>query len=420
MQHQLARAIAAGCLLWLVAAPAALAHGPVAREAEAAEGQARLFTSDSATGQVIVVDLPAGEVIARLATPPFILSLGLTQDSRYLFALRGRNTTRDTVTVIDTGADGSGKLRFPAIVRSWQGNAPGGIRDGRLASVGGQDALFNEGLAEAQVFQSHDFGSLNAVPVRTLKLVAPDHYHYQEAGNNLYVGHLAKGLVQIIDRESGEEVGRVEKCPVLHGMSGDEVTGRVLFACVRDVVVIGTRGDEANREVARIPYPGDQRAGVFMHGKDGVIWGTTEGANPAVLRLDTRRQPYAFEAIPVNSAIQRGITEDGSLMLLYSRDGTLDIRDGGTGQSLRSLAVSKPFDAAYHEHVDKALLPDIVTSGKLAYITIPTEGVIVEVDIEAGKVLRRIAVGGQPTRLSLVRAGTTPPATSRSAAAGSP
>ncbi|MDP2324166.1 MAG: hypothetical protein Q8N51_09065, partial [Gammaproteobacteria bacterium] len=290
----------------------------------------------------------------------------------------------------------------------WQGSAPGGVRDGRLASIGGRDAVFNEGVGNVQIFGSNDFGSLDAVPVRTLKLAAPDHYHYQEAGKNLYVGHLAQGLVQIIDRESGQEIGRVQQCPVLHGMSGDEVTGRVFFACLRDVIVIGTRGDEANREVARIPYPGEQRAGVFMHGRNGVIWGTTEGANPAVLKLDTRRQPYAFEAIPVNSAIQRGITDDGSLMLLYSRDGTLDIRDGGTGASLRTVAVSRPFDSAYHEHVDKALLPDIVTSGTRAYVTIPTEGVIVEVDMNAGKVLRRIKVGGQPTRLSLVNVGTMP------------
>lgn len=400
--------IAAGCLTGLLVVPVAPAHGPVTRKAEAVEGHTRLFTSDSATGEVIVVDLPAGEVVTRLATPPYILSMGLSQDSRYLFVMRGRDTNRDTVTVIDTGADAPGKLRFPAIVRSWQGSAPGGIRDGRLASIGGQDAVFNEGVGNVQIFGSNDFGSLDAVPVRTLKLVAPDHYHYQEAGQNLYVGHLAQGLVQIIDRESGQEIGRVPQCPVLHGMSGDEVTGRVFFACMRDVIVIGTRGDEANREVARIPYPGEQRAGVFMHGRDGIIWGTTEGANPAVLKLDTRRQPYAFEAIPVNSAIQRGITDDGSLMLLYSRDGTLDIRDGGTGASLRTVAVSRPFDSAYHEHVDKALLPDIVTSGDRAYVTIPTEGVIVEVDMNAGKVLRRIEVGGQPTRLSLVSAGAMP------------
>ena len=123
--------------------------------------------------------------------------------------MRGRDTKRDTVTVIDTGMDGSGKFLFPAIVRTWLGDAPGGVHEGHLASVGGQDALFNEGTGEVEIFGAEDFGSLAAVPVRTIKLAAPDHYHYEEAGDNLYVGHLAKGLVQILDRNSGKEVARV-------------------------------------------------------------------------------------------------------------------------------------------------------------------------------------------------------------------
>jgi DNA-binding beta-propeller fold protein YncE len=401
--------IAAGFLA-VLAGPAALAHGPVARNAEGQAAAARLFASDSATGEVVAIDLPEGKVVARLATPPYVLTLGLTQDSRYLFAMRGRDTKRDTVTVIDTGLEDSGKFRFPAIVRTWLGSAPGGVHDGHLSTIGGQDAVFNEGTGEVEIYEGSDFGSLDAVPVRRLKLAAPDHYHYQEAGDNLYVGHLAKGLVQIIDRKSGTEVGRVAGCPVLHGMCDDPETGRLFFACMGNVVVVGTRGDEANREVARIPYPSKQRAAIFMHGKDGVMWGTSEGANPAILRLDGRKQPYAFESIPVNAAIQRGVTEDGSFILLYSRDGILDIRDGATGETLRTVRVSRKFDSEYHEHVDKALLPEIVTLGNSAWITIPTKGQLVEVDILAGKVLRKIRIGGQPTRLVAVRATAAPTA----------
>ena len=404
--------IAAG-LLVVLAAPAAMGHGPVARNSEGQVAAARLFTSDSATGEVVAIDLPEGNVVTRLATPPFVLTLGLTNDSRYLFAMRGRDTKRDTVTVIDTGLDASGsKFRFPAIVRTWLGNAPGGVHDGHLSTIGGQDAVFNEGTGEVEIYEGSDFGSLDAVPVRTLKLAAPDHYHYQEAGDNLYVGHLAKGLVQIIDRKSGAEVGRVAGCPVLHGMCDDQDTGRLFFACMGNVVVVGTRGDEANKEVARIPYPSKQRAAIFMHGKDGVMWGTSEGANPAILRLDGRKQPYAFESIPVNAAIQRGVTEDGSFILLYTRDGILDIRDGATGETLRTVRVSRKFDSEYHEHVDKALLPEIVTLGNSAWITIPPKGLLVEVDILAGKVLRKIKLGGQPTRLVIVQAGAKPVATS--------
>lgn len=409
MRHAGRNWIAAGWLA-LLTAVAAEAHGPVARTAEGQVADARLFTSDSATGDVVAVDLPSGNVVARLGTPPYVLTLALTHDNRFIFAMRGRNTNRDTISVIDTGVGApGGKFRFPAIVRSWLGRSPGGAHEGHLATVGGHDAVFNEGTGEVEIYESDNFASLDAVPVRRIKLAAPDHFQYLEAVDNLYVGHLAKGMVQILDRQSGKEVARVPGCPLLHGMIDDPTTGRLLFACMGNVLVVGTRGAEANREVARIPYPSKRRVGTFIHGKDGVLWGSDEGTNPAILRLDTRKLPYVFESIPVNAAIQRGVTEDGNFILLYSRDGILDIRDGATGESLRTVKVSRQFDSEYHEHVDKALLPGIVTRGNTAYITIPPEGVIVEVDILAGKVVRKIEVGGQPTRLVLVKAMMTPP-----------
>lgn len=417
--------------LLAMAGQSAVAHGPVPRKAENVPTEARLFTADSATGAVVVVDLPSGQVVTRIPTPPFVLTMGRSQDGRYIFAMRGRDSDRDTITVIDSGIDrAAGKMLLPVVARTWLGRSPGGVHDGVLSSVGGRDAIFQEDVGELQVFDGNDFGSLNGVPSRLIKLAAPDHYHYLEAGNFLYVGHLAKSMVQILERDTGQEVGRVQKCPILHGMAADEPSGRLFFACMKDVVVVGTRSGEQNREVARIPYPSAQRIGIFVHGRDRVIWGTTEGANPAVLKLDAAREPYAFEAVPVDSVIQRGATEDGSLLLLYSRTGKLDIRDGGSGRLLRQVAISKPFSKEYHEHVDKALLPDIITRGTTGLISIPPEGVIVEVDLVKGRVMRRIAVGGEPTRLIAVEArasanpqtsaGATASATRAIESAGSP
>lgn len=387
-----------------LAAPLVQAHGPVPRIVEATEIDARVLVSDSATGEVIVLDLPAGEVVTRLSTPPHVLSFGLAADGRHAFAMRGRDTDRDTVTVIDTGV-ADGVAIFPTIARTFTGHAPGGVRHGQLATVGGKTAVLNEEVAEIEIYGSDDFGGLDAVPTRVIKTSAPDHYHYLEAGDYLYVGHLAKGLVQIIDRASGEEAGRVGSCPILHGMAKDEASGRLFFACMQNVMVVGTRGDEMNTEVARIPYPDKQRIAIFFEGRDGVFWGSTEGANPAILRLDTTKQPYEFQAVPVNSAIQRGSTDDGEFLVLYSRTGQLEIRDGGTGDLLREVKVSESFDADYHEHVDKALLPDIVTLGHRAYVSIPPEGTLVEVDLDSGEVERTLQLGGEPTRMLIVPAG---------------
>ncbi|MFW2405954.1 MAG: hypothetical protein ACN4GT_14370, partial [Gammaproteobacteria bacterium] len=70
-------------------------HGGTGRVAEGSTAEARLFVADAATGDVVAVDLPSGDVVSRLSTPPFIMSLALSADQRHLFAMRGRNTDRD-------------------------------------------------------------------------------------------------------------------------------------------------------------------------------------------------------------------------------------------------------------------------------------------------------------------------------------
>jgi hypothetical protein len=86
----------------------------------------------------------------------------------------------------------------------------------------------------------------------------------------------------------------------------------------------------------------------------------------------------------------------------------LQVRDGGTGELIRTVAVSAPFDEELDEHVDKAILPDILTLGDLAYVSLPHEGRIAEVDLQQGTVIRYLEVGGEPTRLRLLKAGGTP------------
>ena len=317
---------------------AAMAHGPVPRVPESDASTARLFSADSATGEVIVVDLPSGEVVTRLATPPYIILLTLSGDGRHVVAMRGRSTDRDTITFIDSGFDPSRQVRFPTIVRTFAANAPGGEHDGRLFSVDGRDAIVQEGAAEMDIFDAANFGSTGAVQISQIKLAAPDHYHYLEAGKYLYVGHLARGFVQIIDRDTGTEAGRIGNCPVLHGAAKDEESGRLFFGCINGVLVVGTKGAELNQEVARIPYPSKQRVATFMKGEGRILWGKTEGAIPALQRLDLKKKTYAFESVPVDDSIQQATTEDGSRLLIYSRNGNLDIRDGGTGGRARSIS----------------------------------------------------------------------------------
>jgi len=380
------------------------AHGPVARVPAVWTQQARLFIADAQNGEMVVIDLPEGNTVTRVPTPPFIMVTGFSSDARYLVAMRGRSTDRDWVTVIRTGFDpATGETRFPYVARTFLGSAPGGARHGHLASIGGKDAIFMEDQAEIQVYDDVGLANMDATQLRTYKLAAPDHYFYLEAADKLYVGHLGKGIIQVLNRDSGEEVARIPGCPVLHGMAKDQSSNRLFYACQGNVIVIGTEGDEADREVARIAYPGRQRVGAFLRGKDQVLWGYTEGELTALYRLDVARQPYAFEVLPLKASIQQNVNSDGSLLLVLLRSGVFEIRDGGDGELLHSVAVAKAFAAEFHEHVDKAILPDIQTLGDLAYVSLPHEGRIAEVNLRTAKVLRYLETGGEPSRLRLLQ-----------------
>jgi DNA-binding beta-propeller fold protein YncE len=387
--------------------PIAGAHGPVDRAADLTPVEARLFVADNQDGSVLVVDLPAADKVLRLATPPFIISVGRPANSRYVFALRGRSTDRDFVTVIDSGFEAGGKARTPYIARSFvAGTSPGGTDQGNLLTIGGKPALFMDDDGELLVFGSDDFSGLGEIPVRRYKLAGPDHLHMVEAGEYFYVGHLIKGLLQIIDKETGEEVARIEACPILYGATQDEATGRLFFSCQKHVLVVGSRGDELHKELGRIPYPGRQRIGPFLHGRDRVLWGYTESAQAELQRLDLATEPYVIESLTVDASIQQNTSPDGEYLLVYSRSGMLDIRHGGTGELIHQVQVSRAFDQAYHEHVDKALLPDIRFLGDRVFISLPHEGRIAEVQLQSGEVTRYIDVGGQPTRMVAVSAAS--------------
>lgn len=379
---------------------APFAHGPVARVTDTKEFQNRLFVADAASGEVVALDVPSGEVVARLQTPPYIMQLGLSADSRYLFATRGRNTDKDFVTIIDTGIDSSfTTARPPFVARTISARTPGGIRGGRVASVGGNDALFMEGSAEIFVMNTSDYSGMAGIEPRIYQLANPDHYHYLESGRYLYVGHLRSGMVQILDRETGDEVKRIENCPALHGMAKDQATGRLLFSCRDDVVVIGSRGNETNLVIERVGFPEQQRTAAFQWGAERVIWGYTEGTLPMLYRMDLKVQPWRFDVLPVDKAIQQRVTEDGRYLLVLTRAGDLLIHDGTSGEFRRKIRIATAIEDDLHEHVDKAILPAIATADGSAFVSLPHEGRIVQVGIEAGIVEETYDIGGEPTRV---------------------
>ncbi|MDJ0927730.1 MAG: hypothetical protein QNJ73_08775 [Gammaproteobacteria bacterium] len=393
-------------------------HGEVDRVTEAKPGHIRILTADAGSGEIITLDLPDGEVVSRIQAPRYTITIGLSSDHQHLYVLRGRSTDRDWVTVINTGVTpASNEIRPPFVARTLPAEAASGPFHNVMPTIGGKDFLFMEDSAEMVVMEDENFATYDPVPVTRYQLAAPDHYFYIETEENFYIGHLRRGFVQVLSKETGAEVIRIRGCPALHGKAKDPVTGRLFFACDPNIMVVGTRGDEINTVLTRINYPGDLRVGAFLKGKGRVLWGFTEGTVPIVYRFDTATEPYVLTPVSVGASVRQEVTEDGGLLLSLTRGGVLQIRDGDSGKLLRAAVIADPFTQSLHEMTDKAVLPDIGTLGDRAFVTLPHQGRIAEVDLTAGELVRHYDIGGSPTRLVVIPvtgevnlAGTTPAA----------
>lgn len=380
-------------------------HGAVQRASELKDSEVRLFIADNMDGSVVVVDFPNGEITHRVSTSPSIMILALSRNNQYIYAMRGRDTDEDLTSIINTGFDvKENQFRKPHVIRTIKTDTPGGPRDNKMATVGGYDAILTEGEAEIVVIISDDIDGYSELKTKRYKIAAPDHYHYLEGEDYLYIGHLFNGFVQVLNRSTGEEVKRIQGCPRLHGMTEDKASGRLIFSCARDVIVVGTLGEEKAKLITRIPYPENTGRGcaAFLKGKGRVQWCYTEGVIPRLYRVDFAQEPYQFTTLSVESSIQQNATDDGQYLMVLSKQGVLYLYDGGNGNLIKTIKVSEPFLGDWFEDVGKAILPDIASHHGTAYITLTHEGRIAEIDLEQGEIKRYIDIDGFPTRIVLL------------------
>jgi len=368
-----------------------LGHAPAPEQQEVfPETQARLFLADNGpTPQILALDLPRGEVVARIPVPPKTMSLGALPSGRYLLATRGRDTDRQWVSAILTGKEG--EWRRPILVKSLLlGKGVGGFEGSRVGTLFGKPFLAVEREGFLLRFPEEALEWDKAFLAEKLALGAPDHYHFVQLGEDrLAVGYLRLGKVRLLDREG--KVLSEAPCPVMHG---EAITEQALyFACAKDLLVL----DREGREVARLPYPVPERIGAFLEG-EGVFFGYTEGSRHLQL-LEPKTQ--RLTPIPLGGTLLRG-KGYGEVLLVLLQEGHLQVRSGKDGLLLRSIRVDGGFPEL-EEDTSGAVLPDIARLDHLAYVSLPHRGLIAEVDWKKGKLLRYLRVGGMPTRLVLVR-----------------
>jgi len=383
--------IAVGCW-WFIGQSNAWAHGDAPSYEELWSGEARLFVADNARDEILVIDLPDGQVTARIQVPPKTMGIGATPDGNYVVVTRGRDVDRQHVTVINTAITKEG-FRRPFISKTLLlGKSIGGIHGGHLSMLWGKLFLVAEAEGKMYRFDSTALDGNAPFAATEFDLGIPDHYDFAEAADSVWAGGI-RSEIRLLDKQ-GKELVKVS-CPVNHGIVVEPKTKRVFGACAKDVVVI-----EGQSLQKRIPYPGKERIGAFTITKAG-FFGTSESVQNLQLIDPTN---LTIKLVPLDSILYaRGTTPNGELMLVLLQNGMFQIRDGVDGKLLREVRVSTPFPE-WEEDISGAIMPSIVATNDLAYISIPQRGTIAEVDLEAGKLMRYLMIGGKPTRLVLLEA----------------
>jgi len=204
---------------------------------------------------------------------------------------------------------------------------------------------------------------------------------------------------------SGAIVDSARNCPGLHGLAGNSTA--VLFGCADGALLVQNSG---GRPVfSKLAAAGAPTFGV------GTVWGWHD--KPLLLvRATVRGQPTSVATRKMGIAdptartlrlidlpngdidVTGDLDDAGRNAVILGRSGTLYIVNGATQQVTGTLAgVTAVVPAT------GALSHQIAVAEGRVYITNPTAGEIVEVDITGTPALvRRHQVGGQPTRVALL------------------
>jgi hypothetical protein len=374
-----------------MSAAVATAHMPIPPTPEVWEGSGRLFVADNGTDSVLAVDLPSGNVTARISVPAHTMQLGVSPDSSTVVAIRGRDTDRQLVTFIDAAVEGDG-LRLPHVSRTLDlGTGMYGVHDGELEQLWGRNLLIAENQAIAYLYPDSALDPALAFDATEFPLAYPDHLHIVDEGDAAWIAYLANGVVELTD-QAGEVLASVA-CPAAHGAVRDEATGLGVFACMTDVAVVNE-----STEVARLTYPEEERIGGFLETDAGLV-GYSEGVT-GLHKVDVAAG--TIDRVEIGGELYRTVvSDDGEHVLALLESGELEVRSAETLDLERSIAVSRQFPPL-HETTSGAIMPDIVVSGSTAYVSLPDRGLIAEVNWETGEVVRNLRVGGMPTRMVLV------------------
>jgi hypothetical protein len=190
------------------------------------------------------------------------------------------------------------------------------------------------------------------------------------------------------------------------GMHGVAVVGRrYIFGCHQNDtgVFILTENLTTGRFSARkLPYPDERRTSVivahpeqpFAVGQYGIFpnYNALVRINPAAPAIRLRD----LVALPANQCGFDFEREHGERLVVLVEDGSVHVFNPGTWESLGTLRVTEPFQCFGDDPA-----PRLAVSQGFAYVSLPEQGQVLEINVETVEVARTLTVGGTPSGVAV-------------------
>jgi hypothetical protein len=392
----------------------------------------RLFFTDEDAPVLRVLDLDEGRVTHELAMPKPSARLVALSGGEYLAVSVGDEA--GTVLFVDTGLtfEEHGDHRDvekgePKLL----GLRLSGVKPGHVVEGHGRAAVFYDGgreprvdavvhlvdlvgLAEARApvgrWDSPGPQHGIAVPLREGRLLVstpnPAYVAGEKDASSLPIGFRvldARGVVLAeLDRAGDPD----RRCLGYHGHAAK---GELhLLGCfmneaghpLADGGILLVRDAETGIESRKIPYPDGRRVSTLAHG--GGRWFVGNYGKPgdyrAFLRIDPEGpapSPADVLAVPGGQAVCQ-FAMAGDRLVNLTPYGMLRLRDVEGWKERAARPVVAGFDCAWNA----AMRPELALAGDRVYVSDPGRGVIHEFSANDLSPLRRLEVGGRPTRMA--------------------
>jgi YVTN family beta-propeller protein len=312
----------------------------------------RLYVSDETGGNVIVIDPEAGTVVERIAIGKRPRGIKLSRDGRQLLvalsgsAIGGPNVDESKLPPPDRSADGIGVLD----------------------------------LASLKVVRTHDSGP------------DPESFDISLDGTKVFVSNEDAAEMSILDLTSGTITTRVKvgEEPEAVTLSPDGTVVYVGCEADNEVVAVDTASGKVVGRIKTGPRP---RGIVFTPDGKTAFAGNENGASITVIDVATHKAVATIKIPPTKDApaaprpMGGAITRDGRhLFFSLGRETTVGVFDATARTFLRKIenVGERPWGIALSEDEKKLY----TANGPSADVTV--------IDIESGKVEKRITTGGSP------------------------